>query len=208
MMDTPLKTRRAPRSPLRNSLLFIGALLFLFEEWLWTVMTRFFTWLGRLGMLRWLDARLVRLPPVMALVMLCIPMLLLFPFKVAGLWMIASGRFFSGCLLMLVAKVLSTAVIARIFLTCRSQLLQMPWFARLYVWTCALRDRIHCWIEVQPAWLDAKRFVRRARNRVQSWLSIGSRRGALHRWRSRRRARRTEPMTTRPARSQDIGRKR
>jgi len=192
------------RNPLRTALLFVGALLFLFEEWLWTGMTRFFAWLGRLGLLRWLDAKLVRLPPVMALVILCIPMLLLFPFKIAGLWMIASGRFFSGCLLMLAAKIMSTAIIARIFLTCRPQLLRMPWFARLHAWTCALRERIHLWIEEQPAWHQARRFVRRMKNQVRAWTRRGSgRHGALHRWRSRRKARRAHGMATATAQAPD-----
>ena len=189
----------APRSPrrLRTALLFAGALLFLFEEWLWRGFTRFFAWLRQLGLLRWLDAVLVRLPPAAALVILCVPMLLLFPVKIAGLWMIASGRFVTGCCVMLAAKVLSTAVIAHIFLTCRSQLLQMPWFARLHAWTAALRDRVHDWLQTQPAWCDAKAFVARTRARMRAWTRGAgrdgqARPGVLWRWRSRRRrARRT-----------------
>jgi hypothetical protein len=191
-------SRRSTRGPLRTALLFVGALLFLFEEWLWTRLTCFFAWLGRLGALRWLDARLVRLPPMMALVILCLPMVLLFPFKVAGLWMIASGRFLSGCLLMLAAKVLSTATIARIFLTCRPQLMRMAWFARLHAWTVVLRDRIHAWIAEQQAWRQARRVVRLTKAQLRSWTGRGNpgRRGPLFRWRSRRKARRAHGMTT------------
>ena len=192
------------RGPLRTALLFVGALLFLFEEWLWTHLTRFFAWVGRFGLLRWLDRRLVRLPPVMALVILCLPMLLLFPFKIAGLWMIASGRFFSGCLLMLAAKVMSTAIIARIFLTCRPQLMRMPWFARLHAWTCDLRERIHAWIEQQPAWHQARRFVRRIRHHVRAWTQRGSgRHGVLRRWRHHRKARRVDAMATAAVRARE-----
>ena len=90
---------------------------------------------------------------------------------------------------MLAAKVASTAVIAKIFMTCRPQLMQMAWFARIHQWTCELRDRIHCWMEQQPAWNDAKRFVRHVKSRALAWTH-GSRRGALRRWRSRRKARR------------------
>ena len=190
-MSEPL---RPSRSALRTTMLFVGALLFLFEEWLWGQLTRFFRWLGRFGVMRWLDARLARLPPFAALLMLCLPMLLLFPFKIAGLWMIASGRFFSGCLLMLVAKVLSTAVIARIFLACKPQLLQMPWFARLHAWTCALRDRIHHWIAEQPAWRQARHFMAHVKNYLRGWRQRPMRRSALYRWRTRRKARRTAPV--------------
>ena len=74
----------------------MGALLFLFEEWLWTRVTHVLAWLGRFGVMRWLEARLVRLPPALALLILCVPIVLLFPFKIAGLWMIASGPHLLG----------------------------------------------------------------------------------------------------------------
>ena len=205
-MSAPSKSSpvRGPRRrPLRTALLFVGALLFLFEEWLWTCATRFFEWLTRLGLTRWLDAKLVRLPPALALVVLCIPMLLLFPFKVAGLWMIAHGRFVTGCLIMLAAKVASTAVIARLFVTCRPQLMRIAWFARLYAWIGALRERVHQWMLQQPAWFEAKRFVRRMHGLVGLWLQQrfggdlhGGRRGALRRWRQQRRARRSAAMAS------------
>ena len=132
------------------------------------------------------------------------PMLMLFPFKIAGLWMIASGRFFTGCMIMLAAKVVSTAVIARIFMTCRPQLMQMVWFARLHAWTLVLRDRIHVWIENQPAWTDAHRFLRHVRMQVRNLFRRSRyvdeqgktvyRRSALTRWRSRRKARRASAV--------------
>jgi hypothetical protein len=182
----------APRSRLRTVLIFCGALLFLFEEWLWTRFLHLFAWLGRLGMLRWLDSKLVRLAPAAALVILCIPIVVLFPVKIVGLWMITTGRLFSGCCVMLTAKLLSTAIIARIFVTCRSQLLRMAWFARLHAITCALRDRVHRWMEQQPAWIDARRFLRRLRARLRGLRPSAdgdrTRHGILRRWRSRRRA--------------------
>ncbi len=192
MSSTSTSRPALPRNRLRTVLLFVGALIFLFEEFLWTGFLRLFRWLGRFGLLRWLDERLVRLAPIAALVILCIPIALLFPVKIVGLWMITTGRFFSGCCVMLAAKILSTAIIARIFVTCRPQLLRMPWFARLYAVTCALRERVHHWMNKQPAWADAKRFVRRFRARVRgfSFPEQGerSRQGTLRRWRSRRRA--------------------
>jgi hypothetical protein len=182
----------------RSALLFVGALLFLFEEWLWIGFTRLFARLGRLGLFRWLDGRLARLSPIAALVILCIPIALLFPFKVAGLWMIASGRFFTGCCVMLAAKIASTAIIARIFLTCRPQLLRMPWFARLYNVVYTLRGRIHLWLADQPAWRDARRFMAGVRRSVGAWVGrrphparaatgFVVRNGVLRRWRRARR---------------------
>jgi hypothetical protein len=200
-----------PRSRIRTTLLFVGALLFLLEEWLWVAFLRLFGWLGRLGLLRWLDRRLVRLPPVAALCILCVPIALLFPIKIAGLWMIASGRFFGGCVVMLLAKVASTAIVARLFLTTRSQLLQMPWFARLYNVTCALRDRVHQWMAAQPAWQDAKRAVAALRHPLRAWRRARRRSrepgpaGVLRRW---RRTRRRTAMAANVARAAGDGKPR
>ncbi len=188
--------RPPPRRRIRTAVLFGGALLFLFEEWLWVVFTRLFAWLGRFGLLRWLDARLVRLAPLAALVILCVPVVLLFPIKVVGLWMIASGKFLSGCAVMLAAKVTCTAIVARIFLTTRAQLLRMPWFARLYNVTCALRLRVHQWLAEQPAWHDARKFVAGIRRlfkggrryrQAEDRDGRGAPAGVLWRWRRTRR---------------------
>ena len=200
------------RRQLRTTLIFFGALLFLFEEWLWNLFSRLFAWMGRHRATRWVEARLVRVPPVVALVILCIPMALLFPFKIMGLWMIATGHFFSGCLVMLAAKIVGTAVVARIFLTCRPQLLEMAWFERLHDWTLRLRDSIHVWIERQPAWHGAKRAIRSMRLHVSAWMHGKSyaraaadgdvRRSMLLRWRTKRRkGRRPMPATPGPDRS-------
>jgi hypothetical protein len=183
-------------------LLFFGALLFLFEEWLWVGFTRLFANLGRLRLFRWLDGQLAKLAPVAALVVLCLPIALLFPVKIAGLWMIASGRFFTGCCVMLIAKIVSTAIIARVFLTCRPQLMGMPWFARLYNVVYTLRGRIHLWLADQPAWREAKRFMAGVRRRFgvrrrprpgRTGAGFVIRNGVLRRW---RRVRRKTVMAT------------
>ncbi len=203
-------TASAPRKRIRTALLFAGALVFLFEEWLWKSFTRFFVWLGQHRAVRWIETVLVGVPPIVALIILCVPMMLLFPFKIAGLWMIATGHFLTGCALMAAAKVLSTAVVARIYVTCQPQLLRMPWFARLHARMLVWSMHIHLWIDQQPGWHAAKRSLRRARAHVWAWthgMSLGRaeagaalRRGLLMRWRKRRKAqRRREVASTRAA---------
>ena len=200
-MNSPtLIPASAPRKRIRTALLFAGALLFLLEEWLWISFTRFFVWLGRHRAVRWIEKRLAGVPPMAALIILCVPMTLIFPFKIAGLWMIATGHFLSGCATILAAKVLSTAIVARIFVTCRPQLLRMPWFARMHAWMLVMSARVHAWIAQQPAWHAAKRSLRRARLHVWAWthgMSLGRaedgasmRRGLLLRWRKQRKTQR------------------
>lgn len=191
-------------------MLFVGALLFLFEEWLWTSFTRCFVWLGQHRAVRWIERRLAGVPPMVALIILCVPMTVIFPFKIAGLWMIATGHFITGCATILAAKILSTAIVARVFVTCRPQLLRMPWFARLHAWTLVLSARVHVWINQQPVWHAARRALRRARSHVWAWthgMSLGRaeagasmRRGLLMRWRKRRKAQRSREAAAVPTR--------
>jgi len=195
-------TKPPSRSWLRHVALFVGALLFLFEEWLWVRAVRFFAWLDRQAAMRWIERRLAALPAALALVALCIPVLLLFPFKIFGLWLMGTGRFFTGCAVMLVAKIVSTGIVARIFLACRPQLMEMAWFARLHAWIIAARDRIHAWMASHPAWHAARRTMRHLRAFVRSWTSSDptgrGRRSALVRWRLRRKAQRRREFAARP----------
>jgi hypothetical protein len=199
-MSQPSKS--PSRSWLRNAALFVGALLFLFEEWLWVHALRFFAWLDRQSAMRWIERRLAALPASLALVALCVPVCLLFPFKIFGLWLMGTGRFFTGCLVMLVAKIVSTGIVARIFLACRPQLMEMLWFASLFAWIIAARDRIHAWIASHPAWHAARRSVRHLRTVLRSWTSKDAngraRRSALSRWRLRRKAQRRREFAARP----------
>ncbi|MGE0750659.1 MAG: hypothetical protein AB7K64_08730 [Variibacter sp.] len=114
------------------------ALLFLFEAWLWEKLQRAVAWLVRLLALPVLRAKLAvaieRLPPWATLIVFIIPVLLLLPIKIAGLWMLAHGSWLGAMAMLAVAKVVSVGVTAFIFDATRPKLLQMAWFRRLYEW--------------------------------------------------------------------------
>src|ERR1044072_5430534 len=76
-------------------LLILLALVFLFEAWLWEHLRPLVAWV--VGLVRWdrLKARLAAaidgLPPYPTLLVFLIPVVLLFPLKLLGLWMLAHG---------------------------------------------------------------------------------------------------------------------
>src|SRR5574343_501955 len=88
------------------------ALLILFEEWGWEPLQRALARLGRLPLLRQLEAAITRLPPLLAL----------------GL--IAHGKRLLGVAVIVAAKLVGTAVVARLFTLTRPALMRMAWFAR------------------------------------------------------------------------------
>ncbi len=127
------------RLPLRLLKALFGGLLALvivFEEWGWEPLQRALAWVGRLPGLRWAEARIRSLPPYAALALFAVPTLLLLPVKLLALWLIGQGKVVLGTLVILSAKLLGTAIVARLFTLTQPALMQLGWFARAYArWT-------------------------------------------------------------------------
>lgn len=114
----------------------ILAVVFLIESWIWDHVRDSLRALGRwLGVERfdpWLRSFVARLSPPMTLVLFGVPGVLIFPFKLIALGLIAGGYVFSGVVAIFVAKSLALGVTAVLFDICREKLMQMPWFCRFY----------------------------------------------------------------------------
>ncbi len=108
------------------------ALLILFEEWGWDPLQRALAWLGQWPVLRQIEAAVSRLPSVAALVLLLLPTLLLLPVKLLALWLMARGQPWLGLGVVVLAKLVGTAVLARLFVLTKPALLRLAWFAALY----------------------------------------------------------------------------
>ena len=117
-------------------LLILLALVFLFEAWLWEHLRPIVAWV--VGLVRWdrLKARLAvaieHLPPYPTLLVFLIPVVLLFPLKLLGLWMLAHGSWLGAMAVLALAKVVSMGVTAFIFELTRPKLLQLNWFRWFY----------------------------------------------------------------------------
>ena len=139
------------------------ALLILFEEWGWTPLARA---LGRVA--RWpavgrLERRVAGLGPRIALVVLFVPALALLPVKIGALWLVGLGRVMMGLTILVVAKIVGTAVVARLFLLTQPQLMRLGWFARLYARWHAWKTRVIASLVESPGWITARGWVARLR---------------------------------------------
>ena len=139
------------------------ALIIVFEEWGWRPLAAALAQLARLKPIAWLEAHIQRLPPYGALVVFAAPSILILPLKLVALYLITSGREIAATLLFIGAKVVGTAIVARLFQLTEAQLLQIPWFAWAYgivmPWKHALTD----WIRESWAW----RYGRVVKERVR-----------------------------------------
>ena len=77
----------------------------------------------------------------MTLIVFIVPVILLFPLKLFGLWLLTHEYWISAVTMMVFAKFLGVGVTAFIFDVTRPKLLEMQWFERLYELVLALRAK-------------------------------------------------------------------
>lgn len=132
---------------IRHTILFLAALAFLFEAWLWDKLIGFWRWLTARLPVDSIRAALVtgisKLPPYAALLLFVIPPVTILPFKIAALWLIAHGHIVFGAAAFLLAKVAGMAAAAFLFELTRPKLMTLGWFARLYDLVMRGRDWAH-----------------------------------------------------------------
>ncbi|HEY1245858.1 MAG TPA: hypothetical protein VGF29_13615 [Hyphomicrobiaceae bacterium] len=154
---------RLARPGLRWTLQVLLALLILLEQWGWEPLADL---LGRLA--RWqpwaqAETAVARLPPYAALVAFALPTTLLLPLKFLALFLIARGHLVLAGLLFAAAKVVATALVARLFMLTQPALMQIAWFAwaydRFMPWKNALED----YVRSSYVWRVARMWKERAR---------------------------------------------
>ena len=118
---------------LKALLLSAVALFLLFEEWGWEPLAAAFAALGRLPVWRQLERLIVRLPPWAALLAFGVPMLALIPIKLLAVYLLGQGHLATGLGIIVLAKLAGTAFAARLFQLTQPALMQIRWFANIYV---------------------------------------------------------------------------
>ena len=78
--------------PLRWLFQWLLALIVLFEEWGWEPLARLMAQLAQLPLIGWLERRIARLPPALALGVFLAPGLMLLPVKLAALALVSHGH--------------------------------------------------------------------------------------------------------------------
>jgi hypothetical protein len=121
------------------------AIVFLIEAWLWDhlepIVARFVAAIPLHAFKQWLAERVDSLSPATTLIVFIVPVIPLFPLKLAGFWLLAHEHWMSAFFTILVAKFLGVGVTAFIFDVTRPKLLEMAWFERLYDYIMTLRAR-------------------------------------------------------------------
>lgn len=135
---------------LTRPLLVLLAIIFLIEAWLWRHLEPIVEWIVARLPFKALKVRLAAwietIPPPVALVVLAVPAVLLFPLKLLTIWLIAYKHFLSACVVFSFAKLTGLGITAFVFEATRPKLLQMAWFRWLYehilIWLTWARELV------------------------------------------------------------------
>lgn len=141
--------------------------LLLFEEWGWEPLAALMARLARLPLWARLENQLRQLPPWGALLAFFVPVLLLLPVKVLALFLFSRGHAATALTVLVLAKLVGTAIVARIFQLVERPLMRIPWFARWYPRWKVWKDGIIAQVRASPAWRMGRRIKMRIRTAVR-----------------------------------------
>jgi hypothetical protein len=173
---------QSPRAPwpwraLRAVMLAFAAVVIAVEEWGWRPLTAWAARLARWPPLMHLEAHIRATSPGVALVLFAVPAVLLFPVKLLALWLMHLGHAALGVAIIVLAKLLGTALVGRLFIITEPQLMRFAWFARAVGWWRATKLRVRAALERSAGW----QALLRARRRLSLWLRRRSRQAATRR---------------------------
>jgi len=127
------------------------ALLVLLETWLWDHLRPVVAWIVERLPLKALKAKIAdwvrHLPPTATLIVFLVPVLVLIPFKLFALVLLARGEFISATGILVLAKLVGVGVTAFMFDAAREQLLMIDWFRWVYWRVIAWNDWAHALVD-------------------------------------------------------------
>ena len=113
-----------------------------------------------------MEQKIAALPPYAALLVFGLLTLALLPLKLLALYLFGLGEASAGLALLVSAKVLGTAVMARLFQLTQPALMTLPWFARWYPRWKHWKDGVLAWVRQSALW----RVLRQLKTQMKTWF--------------------------------------
>lgn len=178
MRNNKTLTRRVVTRPL----LFCAAVLLLIEEWLWRGTAKFLRDLAKLPVMAACGAWIRRRTPRQALALFVLPLLSLLPLKGVIVLAFVHGRYILGVAVLVLEKLIFSAVFAALYQLTRPAVTQIGWVLRAQNAFLRVRRALHSWLWRQAGFRQARAWLRRMRH--SHW--IRRRFGAAYRMQRRR----------------------
>jgi hypothetical protein len=111
---------------------FVLFFIILLEELFWNIFEKASLFLEKYKFFVKLEDFIKTLSPEICLTLFLIPIGLMIPFKLSGLWFIGHGHLIYGIIVFTTAKITGTFLSARLFVITKYKLLQIYWFAMFF----------------------------------------------------------------------------
>lgn len=207
-MPALTRTRRARDAILTVPLFAVAVLWVVLDDLFRSFVTPVVAWLAGLRLFKRIEGWIGRLPPYPTMALFIIPLAVIEPFKIWGLYLIGTGHLILGILAFVAAKVVGLGIAERLFAVSRDKLLSIRWFAWAHARVVAIKDAVHAYLagtRLWPALMRAlaavKASLRAAKDRVLGLFRRSDSPGPLAR--RFELARRAAGSYLHPARSRD-----
>ena len=88
---------------------------------------------------------LQKMSPYLSLVLLLVPLLLVEPLKLVAVCVAGEGHWLTGTAMLVATYAASLLFVERLFRVVKPKLMMLGWFARLWMWFAALRNKVIPW---------------------------------------------------------------
>lgn len=154
---------------MKKIVLSLLALMLIVEEWLWDSLSAMGHYLVLALRLARLERWLAQTSPAMALLVMAVPLLIVTPINIAALLLLTHGLIVQGLLLEVVAKLLGTLLIARVFALTKPQLLTFTAIAWTYATITGWLRWAHEKVAQTAVYQAAKHFKADVKVALRNW---------------------------------------
>ena len=155
---------------MKKPLLSLLAIILIIEEWLWDLLTALghtlIQWLRLERFERWLS----QTSPTMALVAFSIPILIVAPINLVAFELLVHGLVLQGIGVELLAKLLGTVLIARVFALTKPQLLTFAFLRFIYTTITGWLQWAHQKVIETPVYRRIRQFKAETKARFAVWF--------------------------------------
>jgi hypothetical protein len=129
-----------------------AAVYFLFDALVLSILKPLVRHISHLILFQYMARWIASLGPYPTLLLFVVPLVVLEPVKPVGVYLIASGHFRSGLLVLAIGEVLKILIVERIFHIGRDKLMTIKAFAWVYNYVCGWLT----WVQSLPPWQAVK----------------------------------------------------
>jgi hypothetical protein len=165
-----MKSNPSVKQIILAPLAVVGVLLMLLEEHIWDWLVALGQWASRLPILQRIEHRIGGLPPSQAAMALFTPVIMILPIKFLAVWIMSTGDWGLGLMVLIGAKLLGTVLVARIYTLCDPALSTLPWFVTLRQRFIQAKNWAHRRLNSWYIWRYIRRSLYKLRRKIASLI--------------------------------------